>query len=50
MALTQDMDRPRGSHSQAAATEILNKQQPSADNGWSSSHEFRGTQKSYFFF
>jgi len=48
MALAQDMDRPRVFLAQAVATVVLNKQQRSADNGWSSSHEFRGKQKSYF--
>ena len=48
MALAQDMEKPHGLNTQAAATEVLNEQWRSANNGWSSSHKFRWTQKSYF--
>jgi len=48
MALAQGIERPHGFHTKTATTEVLNEQQRSADNAWSSSHEFRWTQKSYF--
>jgi hypothetical protein len=43
------MDRPHGFYTQAAATQVLIKQERSADNGWSSYYKFRGGKKiSYF--
>jgi hypothetical protein len=48
VTVAQDMERPHGFYTQAATTEVQNKQQRSADNGWSSSYEFRGAQKFYF--